>query len=55
MFLTVERTRVTLFCAHFPTICEAHIVKESTDALLVAMQIGPEINAEKNYLFTFRE
>jgi hypothetical protein len=53
VFLTVERTRVTLFCAHFPTICEAHTVKENTDALLVSTQIGPEMNAEKTTCSSF--
>jgi len=47
VFLTVERTHVTLLCAHFPAMCAAKTVKESIDALLVAMQISPEVNAKK--------
>ena len=47
MFLTVEWAHVTLFCAHFPTMCAAHTAREHKEALLVSMKTGPEVKGEK--------
>jgi hypothetical protein len=34
-------------------MCAAHIVKENIDTLLVAMQIGPDVNVEKTICSCF--